>query len=123
MLNGRTADITAFDTPKSLGEPVGRVKEIRGNNFTVAGLKTLNNGDGLVFFNQKGELEGFRVNRVEENRVFPLEMPAVSPKTELYRNYDQLVEKLMEKQTAARKIGVKLLFSENGFCVTLHLEA
>lgn len=122
MLNGRSADITAFDTPKSLGEPVGRVKEIRGNSFTVAGLKTLNNGDGLVFFNQKGELEGFRVNRVEENRVFPLEMPAVSPKTELYRNYDQLFEKLMEKQTAQRKIGVKLLFADNSFGFTLQLE-
>lgn len=76
LLEGRTADITAFDTPKSLGEPVGTVKEIKGNSFTVAGLKQLNNGDGLVFFNKKGELEGFRVNRVEANRVFPLDMPA-----------------------------------------------
>ena len=49
LLEGRTADITAFNTPKSLGEPVGMVKEIKGNSFTVAGLKQLNNGDGLVF--------------------------------------------------------------------------
>ena len=55
LLEGRTADITAFNTPKSLGEPVGMVKEIKGNSFTVAGLKQLNNGDGLVFFNRKGE--------------------------------------------------------------------
>ena len=68
----RTKDITSFDTPKSLGEPVGTVKELKGNSFTIAGLKQLNNGDGLTFFNEKGELEGFRVNRVEANRIFTL---------------------------------------------------
>ena len=31
FLNGRTSNITAFDTPKSLGELVGSVKEIKGN--------------------------------------------------------------------------------------------
>ena len=45
LLTGRSADITAFDTPKSLGEAVGTVKEIRGNSFTLAGVKSLNNGD------------------------------------------------------------------------------
>lgn len=71
----------------------GTVKEIKGNSFTVAGLKQLSNGDGLVFFNRKGELEGFRVNRVEANRVFPLDMPALTPKTPLYRNFDQAFDK------------------------------
>ena len=49
------------------------VKELKGNSFTIAGLKQLNNGDGLTFFNEKGELEGFRVNRVEANRIFTLD--------------------------------------------------
>lgn len=122
FLEGRTPDITAFDTPKSLGEPVGRVKEITGNSFTIAGLKTLNNGDGFAFFNEKGELEGFRVNRVEANRVFPLQMPPVHPKTLVYRNYDQAFEKVLSKPSADRKLTVRIEFLDNPFGFTLFME-
>lgn len=122
LLEGRTADITAFNTPKSLGEPVGMVKEIKGNSFTVAGLKQLSNGDGLVFFNRKGELEGFRVNRVEANRVFPLDMPQLAPKTPLYRNFDQAFDKLLAKPSAERKLSVEIEFLDNPFGFTLCME-
>ena len=122
LLEGRTADITAFNTPKSLGEPVGMVKEIKGNSFTVAGLKQLNNGDGLVFFNRKGELEGFRVNRVEANRVFPLDMPQLTPKTPLYRNFDQAFDKLLAKPSAERKLSVEIEFLDNPLNFTLCME-
>lgn len=122
FLHERTSDITAFNTPKSLGEPVGTVKELKGNSFTIAGLKPLNNGDGLAFFNSKGELEGFRVNRVEDNRVFPLEMPDIRPKTPLYRNFDQAFEKQLAKPSAERKLSVKLEFLDNPFGFTLAME-
>ena len=122
LLEGRTADMTAFNTPKSLGEPVGTVKEIKGNSFTVAGLKQLSNGDGLVFFNRKGELEGFRVNRVEANRVFPLDMPQLTPKTPLYRNFDQAFDKLLAKPSAERKLSVEIEFLDNPFGFTLCME-
>lgn len=121
LLRGRTADITAFDTPKSLGESVGRVKELKGNSFTIAGLTQLNNGDGLAFFNEKGQLEGFRVNRVEENRIFTLDKPTVSPKTPLYRNYDQEFEKVLAKPSAERKLSVRMEFADNPFGFTLCL--
>ena len=122
FLHERTNDITAFNTPKSLGEPVGSVKELKGNSFTVAGVKQLNNGDGLVFFNSRGELEGFRVNRVEANRVFPLDMPDIKPKTLLYRNFDQVFEKQLAKPSAERKLSVKIEFLDNPFGFTLVME-
>ncbi len=124
-LYGRNADVTAFDTPKSQGEQVGTVKEIRGNSFTVAGLTPLNNGDGLAFFNQRGELEGFRVNKVEANRVYPQVMPeGLRPKMKLYRNYDQQFEKLLSKPSADRKIPVRISFDEHpeGFSVEMEDE-
>ncbi len=121
-LHGRTPDVTAFDTPKSLGEFVGTVKEIRGNSFTVAGLTPLNNGDGLVFFNARGELDGFRVNRVVDNWVYPQEMPRLSPKMKLYRNYDQQFEKLLSKPSAVRKIGVSMTFTDNPGGFSLEME-
>lgn len=122
FLHERTGDITAFNTPKSLGEPVGTVKELKGNSFTIAGVKQLNNGDGLAFFNSRGELEGFRVNRVEANRVFPLDMPDIKPKTPVYRNFDQAFEKQLAKPSAERKLAVKMEFLDNAFGFTLAME-
>lgn len=120
-LKGRIKDVTAFDSPKSLGEPIGTVKEIKSNYFTLAGIKPLNNGDGLVFFNKNGELDGFRVNKVEENRIYPLDMPALYPKAGIYRNYDQLFEKQLAKPSAERKIKVSIEFTDNAFGFTLIL--
>lgn len=121
FLHKRTKDISSFDTPKSLGEPVGFVKEIKGNSFTVAGMTSLNNGDGLAFFNDSGKLEGFRINRVDINRVFPTDMPSIRQKTPLYRNYDQIFEKQLLKPSAERKIPVQVEFSDNAFGFTLSM--
>ncbi|MDR1202321.1 MAG: U32 family peptidase [Tannerellaceae bacterium] len=121
FLNRRTADITSFDTPKSTGEWVGTVKEIKGNSFTLAGTTPLNNGDGLAFFNEKGELEGFRVNKVEDNRIFPLKMPSLIHKTAICRNYDQAFDTLLSKPSAERKILVEMEFLTNPFGFTLHI--
>ncbi|MDR1980597.1 MAG: U32 family peptidase [Tannerellaceae bacterium] len=110
FLNGREPDIASFDTPKSLGEPVGKVDEVDGRSLTVSGDKALANGDGLVFFNTRGVLDGFRINRVgEQRRVFPLETPPLlRPGMMLYRNYDQAFEKLLSKPSAERKIAVRM---------------
>lgn len=119
FLRGRNPGIFSFSTPKSLGEEVGTVKEIRGNYFTVAGVKSFNNGDGLCYIDDNGRLQGFRVNRVENNKLFPQDMPRLKPKTRLYRNFDQEFEKLMQKKTAERKIAVDICLAENNFGFTL----
>ena len=121
FLRGRNPEIFSFSTPKSLGEEVGIVKEIRNNYFTVAGVKTFSNGDGLCYIDENGRLQGFRVNRVENNRLFPQEMPKFKPKTKLYRNFDQEFEKLMQKKSAERKIDVELSLSENNFGFTINI--
>ena len=103
FLHGRQPDIASFDTPKAMGEFVGTVKELRGNSFNVAGVASFSNGDGLCFVNDRRELEGFRVNRVEGNRLFPLKMPAnLRPGLRLYRNNDQEMERLLGKKSAER---------------------
>ena len=79
FLFDRNKDIFSFDTPKSLGEEMGTVKEIRGNYLTVAGIKSFNNGDGVCFLDETGKLQGFRINRVENNKLFPQEMPRIKP--------------------------------------------
>lgn len=138
FLNGRQANIASFDTPKALGEYVGKVKEIRGNSFIVAGTASFANGDGLCFFREEkrpgekerrkesekagrreGErwgmngkelvLEGFRVNKVVNNRLFPLNMPQhLRPGMALYRNNDQEFERLLSKPSSERKMEVSM---------------
>ena len=92
FLHGRQPDIASFDTPKAVGEYVGTVKELRGDSFTVSGIASFANGDGLCFVTSsppeffaeqsgkaerggvrgglnKGGLEGFRANRVQGFRA------------------------------------------------------
>ncbi len=76
FLEGRQNDIACFDTPKAMGEYVGKVKELRGGSFNVAGTASFENGDGLCFVNDRHELEGFRINKAVGNRLYPLKMPA-----------------------------------------------
>ncbi len=111
FLDGRQPDIASFDTPKAIGEYVGQVKEIRGNSFNVAGTANFANGDGLCFLNDRRELEGFRVNRAEGNRLFPLKMPQhLRPGLALYRNNDEVFGKMLAGNTAERKIPVVVEF-------------
>ncbi len=107
FLNGRTDDIASLDTPKAMGEYVGYVKEIKGKSFNVAGTTMFANGDGLCFVNKEHKLEGFRVNRVESNRLYPLAMPEkLRAGMALYRNNDQAFEKILSRQTAIRRLAV-----------------
>lgn len=126
FFNGRQKDISSFNTPKAMGEYVGYVKEIRRGSFNVAGTAMFANGDGLCFFNRQKKLEGFRVNRVENNRLFPLTMPKnLEPGMALYRNNDIEFERAMQGKTATRKLQVrfvvdvvdgKLTFTATGEC-------
>lgn len=115
----RNKDVASFDTPKSLGEEMGTVKELRGNYLTVAGVKPFHNGDGVCYLDEAGRLQGFRINRVENNKLFPQEMPRIKPRTVLYRNFDQEFDRLLSRKSAERKLGVTMCLSENNFGFTL----
>ena len=125
FLEGRCPDIASFDTPKAMGEYVGDVKEISPRSFTVAGTATFANGDGLCYINDKRELEGFRVNKAENNRIYPLQMPQRLRKGDaLYRNNDQAFEKTLSRPTSQRKMSVnmELLSTPEGFAVKADVE-
>nr|WP_302961064.1 U32 family peptidase [uncultured Prevotella sp.] len=122
FLNGRTSDLASFYTPKAMGEYVGKVKEIRGNSFNVAGTTSFANGDGLCFINSNNELEGFRINRAKGNRLFPLRMPRGLRKgIALYRNSDQLFEKELNGDNVQRKLGIRINIKASA--EGLHIEA
>ena len=90
---------------------MGKVKEIRGNiSFNVSTVASFANGDGLCFINDDHELEGFRVNRVMGNRLFPFRMPEnLRPGMALYRNNDRQFEAILSHPTAERRIPVMIV--------------
>lgn len=118
FLDGCRHDISSFDTPKARGEFVGTVKEIRGASFNVAGTARFANGDGLCFINADHRLEGFRVNKVLNNRLFPQKMPAsLRSGMALWRNCDMEFSRILAHPTASRRIPVSLTLEarEEGF--------
>lgn len=120
FLQGRERGIASFDTPKSLGEEMGTMKEQRANYFTVAGLKSFHNGDGVCFLDEQGRLQGFRINRADGNKLYPAgEMPRIKPRTRLYRNFDQEFERLLTRKSSERKIRVCWELSDTAFGFSL----
>jgi len=121
FLNGRKPDIAQLDTPKSMGEAIGKVKEIGDYYFTMSSAEKLNNGDGLCFINPHGDLTGFRVNKVDGRRVYPADMPKLNEGIWLYRNQDQAFDKILKGKTSERKVGLEIVFREiaNGFYIQM----
>ena len=121
-ITGRRTDVTSFATPKSVGEPIGHVKEVGRGFITVSSAKALHNGDGLCYIDERGLLQGFRVNRVEGTRLFLKDMPrTLRARTPLFRNYDQEFERLLSRPSAERRIPVTMRLYEIpfGFALTL----
>ena len=121
FLTGRS-EVYSFASPKSVGEPIGHIKEVGRGFISVSSPKTLHNGDGLCFIDERGQLQGFRVNRVEGTRLYPKEMPrGLKARTPLFRNYDQDFERLLSRPSAERRIPIYIYLRDLpfGFSLTL----
>lgn len=122
FLHDRQPDIFSPDTPKALGEYVGRVKELKQHSLNVAGTAAFANGDGLCFLNEQRTLEGFRINRAEGNRLYPQKMPQnLRSGMALYRNNDQEFERLLARPSGQRKIDIvmRLDTTSDGFSLSV----
>ncbi|MDX1915408.1 MAG: U32 family peptidase [Methylophilus sp.] len=120
--NGRQAGIGAFDTPKFSGEALGKVTKVDKDFIEVATDVELHNGDGVCFFDVHKELVGLRVNTVEGKRIYPNEMPKdIRNNTIMFRNRDHAFMRLLEKDSASRKMEVSMIFYEtrDGFALSV----
>ena len=122
FITGERSEVYSFATPKAMGEPVGHVKEVGRGYVSVSSTKTFHNGDGLCFIDEQGQLQGFRVNRVEGTRLYPKDMPrTLRMRTPLFRNYDQEFERLLARPSAERRIPIDISMHDTpqGFSLTL----
>ncbi|MCR5312399.1 MAG: U32 family peptidase, partial [Bacteroidaceae bacterium] len=117
---------------KSVGEYIGKVKDVFTNHFVIGytalsksdamRMPEMHNGDGVCILDSHDNIIGFRINRVEGDRLFPLEMPKGLKKgMPVYRNQDHKFEQLLSKSTATRRIPVDITMDETaeGFVLVM----
>lgn len=97
----RPASIASLLTPKSMGEVIHDVKD-------------LHNGDGISFFNARGEYEGVNVNGVKDGRVIGSRPVRIPDGAEIHRTSDVEWQKIMNGDTARRTLYVDMEIDEEG---------
>lgn len=104
LANGQR--IASIDTPKSIGERAGKVANCDGKRITVSSPVQFNNGDGISYFDRKGNYAGVRVNRVEGNTLILPQPVRIPQGTVLFRTYDKQFGDHLDASNAERKIRV-----------------
>lgn len=100
----RPSRMASLLTPKSMGELIKDVNQ-------------LHNGDGISFFNSKGEYEGVNVNGVKNGRIIG-SRPVMIPKgAEIHRTGDVEWRRVMAGETAERTLWVDMRIDESGLTV------
>ena len=103
-------EIFNFNTPKAIGEKIGKIKKLHGNYFIYEGEK-LSVQDGLCFLDEKG-INGFLVNKIEDNKIYPNKIDNLKENVVLYRNIDFEFNKKLNNSKTVRKIKVNFVFDD-----------
>jgi len=113
FVNKRTEKIGSWESPKSQGQLIGKVLQVKANGYVIENSELLNNGDGLFFLNENNEPDGAQINIIINDIVVPNTFKTLKPGTIIYRNSDANFNRLVERDDSAiRKIGVSLKFTE-----------
>lgn len=112
FLHDRQSPPGSIDTPKSQGEPVGKVIRMGAKSFTLEGKVEIHRGDGLCFFNAQRELVGATVNDVQGREIFTARLEGLRVGSQVMRNHDHAFLAALEKSQTARKINVRFRLAE-----------
>ncbi len=113
--------MASLNTPKSLGEPIGKVLYAKGKVVRLSTNAAISNGDGISYFDQRGEYRGFRVNKVEGGDLILKEPASIQSGTMVYRTFDKAFDDALKGQTAVRKVAVnaRLWWAHGALCLQL----
>lgn len=119
FFGGKRADVASFDTPKAMGERIGRVIKTAVNAFTLDCDNDLATGDGICFI-VDGELVGTNVNAADGRCITPNRIDGIVRGTEIYRNYNRLFSLAVERSRIRRTIAadIELRFLDDGIEAT-----
>ncbi len=116
------ARMASLDTPKSMGQPIGKAVASRGRQLTVDSKDAIANGDGLSYFDARGAFAGVRVNVADGHRLTLREAVDIKPGTQLYRTADKALDDILSRPSAQRTIGIGASLYEAGGAVVLRLD-
>ncbi len=116
---GKRPGVASFDTPKAVGEQVGRVAKVVGSGFVLSGEAELAPGDGICFISPRG-VTGTNINAVEGRRITPNRMDGIVAGAAVYRNSDRLFNLRLERSRTRRVIPAAAVVeaSAEGFTIT-----
>ena len=119
LFDGKRAGVASFDTPKALGERIGRVTKVVGGRFAVDSTLRLATGDGVCFITG-GEAVGTNINAVEGQWITPNRIDGIKVGTELYRNFDRLFSATVERSRIRRaiEVSVEVVFTDKSITAT-----
>ncbi|MCU0914787.1 MAG: DUF3656 domain-containing protein, partial [Planctomycetes bacterium] len=111
-LTGACGAIASHDTPKSVGEYLGKVTRVEEFAFVLDDSRDLRSADGICFFDRRRNLEGTVVNRVEGRHIYPQKMQGLYAGQEIYRNFDHAFTRRFAGRIAERKVRLTLRVQE-----------
>lgn len=128
FFDGKRGSWAGLQTPKAMGEVVGKVESIhRLNDFDIeitlskpkhGGSHSLSNGDGFAFTLEDGSIVGFRGDICHGNTIQCRKVKGIKPGLALYRNISKDFEKSLDgKCTRLIPVAVNITFhkAKNGF--------
>ena len=120
MLYGKCDDVASFDTPKAVGEYIGRIESVTRNGFRLDTTATLSSGDGICIAGNNG-VGGTNINAVADGVIKPNRMDDIVVGAKLYRNYDHRFALALDRSKTRRTItcSAKLELSANGATLTI----
>lgn len=118
IFGGKCAGLASFDTPKAMGEPLGRVKSVGGRWFTLEKSVNISAGDGICLI-RGGELIGTNINSAEGGRIFPNRMDGIEVGATIYRNYDKRFYDTLAATRTRRSLPLRLILRGTTESITL----
>ena len=103
MLHGKCAGVASFDTPKAIGEYLGKVKSITRKGFTLDKKCDMSAGDGVCIIATNG-MNGTNINAVEGEVIIPNRTEGIEVGAKVYRNYDHHFSLLLDRSRTRRTI-------------------
>jgi putative protease len=104
FFTGTESKRSSMDTQKAIGKFIGTVTNITSEYFEIKTEETIVNGDGLCFFDNKNELRGMFVNKIEGIKIYCDNSEELKGGSKIYRNKDKIFLKDLSANSAKRKI-------------------
>ena len=120
MLHGKRSGVASFDTPKAVGEYLGRIVSLTRKGFTLSPACDLTAGDGICIISAEG-MSGTNINAVEGGNIIPNRMDGIVAGADVYRNYDHRFALAVDRSRTRRTIDATahLTLAADGISLTI----